>query len=103
MARHLRRSPTTLVVTDQSFDVSAGFPRIPTPKMARSSSFTFLPSSSNSLMQEVMSLRTPWIAPCEYGVLCLAMCSAKARVSSVSSATALASHLPLSGVDLVWF
>ena len=54
-------------------------------------------------MQEVMSLRTPWIAPCEYGVLCLAMCSAKARVSSVSSATALASHLPLSGVDLVWF
>ena len=38
---------------------------MPTEKMARSSSFTFLPSRISSLVQEIMSVSTPLISPSE--------------------------------------
>ena len=42
---------------------------MPSEKMARSAIFTFLPSSSSSLMHYTMSVSIPVMTPFEYGVL----------------------------------
>src|SRR5574344_216720 len=62
--------------------------------MARSSSFTFLPSSTRCLIQLIISMSTPWMAPGENGVLCSAMCLASFFVFISSLLTALPYHLP---------
>src|SRR5574344_21568 len=62
--------------------------------MARSSSFTFLPSSTRCLIQLIISMSTPWMAPGENGVLCSAMCLASFFVFISSLLNALPYHLP---------
>ena len=53
------------------------------PILNRPSSVMRLPSSANSLMHAIASVRIPVIVPGENGVLCFAMCSANPFTSYV--------------------
>lgn len=66
VARARSFSPFTLLARVNSAAEAAPFLlTMPTEKMARSSSFTFLPSRISSLVQAIMSVSTPLINPAE--------------------------------------